>query len=199
MGRHAASPLSPLRACVRIRVTITFFFCTLLNFSLWHYSWITVINLYLSPSRPLNLQALDTFLSTLAPPFLVVGDCNCRHTLWGDTTITPRGRSLESFLSSSDLVLLNTDRPTRFDTRTQSFSCLDLSLCSPSHQLDFTWTVLDQFLSSDHFPILLSPTSYVPLPNPPPVGAWTGLTGVPLPPFPISLSPLQHFPPLLNS
>ncbi len=123
--------------------------------------WITVINLYLSPSHPLNLQALDTLLSTLASPFLVVGDFNCRHTLWGETTITPRGCSLESFLSSSDLVLLNTDHPTHFDTRTQSFSCLDLPLCSPSLQLDFTWTVLDQLISSDHFPILLSPTSYV--------------------------------------
>ncbi len=161
--------------------------------------WITVINLYLSPARPFNLQALDTLLSTLAPPFLVVGDFNCRHTLWGDTTITPRGRSLEFFLSSSDLVLLNTDCPTHFDTRTQSFSCLDLSLCSPSLQLDFTWTVLDQFLSSDHFLILLSPTNYVPLPNPPPVGTLTGLTWEHLPPIPISLSPLEPFPPLLNA
>ncbi len=48
------------------------------------YRWITIINLYLSPSQPLNLQTLDTLLSTLSPPsFLVVGDFNCRHTLWG--------------------------------------------------------------------------------------------------------------------
>ena len=120
---------------------------------------------------------------------MVVGDFNCRHTLWGDSTITPRGRSLESFLSSSDLVLLNNDHPTHFDTRTQSFSCLDLSLCSPSLQLDFTWTVLDQFLSSDHFPILLSPTTYVPLPNPPrwrfdraDWGTFTSLSHISLPP-----------------
>ncbi len=136
-----------------------------------------MMNLYRSPSHPFNLQALDTLLSTLASPFLVVGDFICRHTLYGDTTNTPRGRSLESFLSSSDLVLLNTDCHTHFDTRTQSFSCLDLLLCSPSLQLDFTWTVLDQFLSSDHFPVLLSLTSYIPLPNTPhpPVGALTGL------------------------
>lgn len=129
--------------------------------------WITVINLYLSPSQPLNLPALTTLLSSLSPPFLVVGDFNCRHTLWGDTVTNSRGRSFESFLSYSDLVLLNSDQPTHFDTRTQSFSCLDLSLCSPSLRLDFTWTVLDQFLYSDHFPILLSPNNYVPLPNPP--------------------------------
>ncbi len=93
-------------------------------------------------------------------------------------------------LSSSDLILLNKDRPTHFDIRTQSFSCLDLSLCSPSLQLNFTWTVLDQFLSSDHFPILLSSTSYVPLPNPPPRwrfdradwGTFTSLSHISLPP-----------------
>ncbi len=88
--------------------------------------WTTLINLYLFPSQPLNLQALDNFLSTLSPPFVVVGDFNCRHTLWGDSIITPRGRALESFLSSSDLVILNTNHPTHFDTRTQTFSNLDL-------------------------------------------------------------------------
>ena len=130
--------------------------------------WITIINVYLSPSQPLNLHTLTTLMSSLSPPFLVVGDFNCRHTLWGDSTINPRGRSLESFLTTTtDLVLLNTDRPTHFDVRTQSFSCLDLTLCSPSLQLEFTWTVLDNSLYSDHFPILLSPNTYTPLPNPP--------------------------------
>lgn len=151
--------------------------------------WITIVNLYFSPSQPLDLRALSTLLSTLSPPFLVVGDFNCRHTLWGDSVISSRGRSLESFLPSSDLILLNTGHPTHFDVRTQSFSCLDLSLCSPSLRLDFSWLVLDQTPSSDHFPILLSPTNYVPLPNPPrwrfdraDWGTFTSLSHIPFSP-----------------
>ncbi len=48
---------------------------------------------------------------------------------------------------------------------------------------------IDQFLSSDHFPILLSSTSYVPLPNPPrwcfdraDWGTFTSLSHISLPP-----------------
>ena len=68
---------------------------------------------------------------------------------------------------SSDLVLLNSGSPTHFDSRTHSFSCIDLSLCSPSLALSFHWSVLDDFLYSDHFPILLTSTSYQPTPSPP--------------------------------
>ena len=106
-------------------------------------------------------------LSGLPPPIIVVGDFNCRHTLWGDSVITSRGRSLASFLHDHNLTLLNSGAPTHFDLRTQSFSCLDLAFCSPSLLLDFHWSVLDRNPCSDHFPILLSPTSYVPLPSPP--------------------------------
>ncbi len=139
--------------------------CTVVKIYIQH--WITIINLYFSPSQPLNLQALNILLASLSPPFLVVGDFNCRHSLWGDSTTNSHGRSLENFLLTTDLTILNSNHPTHFDPRTQTFSCFDLSLCSPSLQLDFHWTVLEHFPSSDHFPVLLSHTSYVPLPNPP--------------------------------
>ena len=139
--------------------------CTVLRVFLQR--WITIISVYFSPSHTINYNAFHNLLSQLQPPLLVVGDFNCRHTLWGDSIVNSRGRSLEQFLSTIDLSILNTDRPTHFDTRTQSFSCLDLSLCSPSLNLQLHWSVLDQVPFSDHFPILLSPTSYIPLPNPP--------------------------------
>lgn len=139
--------------------------CTLLRVFLQR--WITIVSVYFSPSHTIDFNTFYNLLSQLQPPLLVVGDFNCRHTLWGDSIVNSRGRSLEHFLSTIDLSILNNDRPTHFDTRTQSFSCLDLSLCSPSLSLRLHWSVLDQFPFSDHFPILLSPTSYTPLPNPP--------------------------------
>ena len=159
-----------------------------------------MISVYFSPSHPIDFTAFETLISQLQPPFLVVGDFNCRHTLWGDSTTNSRGRSLERFLFTNNLIILNSDRPTHFDMRTQSFSCLDLSLCSPTLHLDFHWSVLDHFPYSDHFPILLSPTSYVPLPNPP---RWcfdradwhtfTSLSTIPIPPPPLpSISDMLH-------
>ena len=129
--------------------------------------WISVVSLYFPPSCPIDFDALRSLLSDLPPPLLVVGDFNCRHTLWGDSVVTSRGRSLERFLQDFDLTILNAGSPTHFDLHTQSFSCLDLALCSPSLLLDLHWSVLDQNPCSDHFPVLLSPTSYVPLPNAP--------------------------------
>ena len=139
--------------------------CTVLRVFLRR--WISLVSLYLPPSRPIDFDALHSLLSGLPPPLLVVGDFNCRHTLWGDSIVTSRGRSLERFLQTFDLALLNAGSPTHFDLRTQSFSCLDLAFCSPSLLLDLHWSVLDHNPCSDHFPILLSPTSYVPLPNSP--------------------------------
>ncbi len=129
--------------------------------------WITVVSVYFLLSNNVAFDAFRNLLSQLTPPLLIIGDLNCRHTLWGDSIITSLGRSHEQFLSSTDLLLLSSNHPTHFDTRTHTFSFLDLSLCSPSLNLCFHWSVMDQFLASDHFPILLSHTFYNPLPNPP--------------------------------
>ena len=109
----------------------------------------------------------ETLIAQLEPPLIVAGDFNCRHSLWGDSLTNTRGRNLVNFLKNTDLIILNSDIPTHFDYRTQTFSCIDLSLCSPTLRLDIHWSVLSNFTSSDHFPILLSPTNYVSIPNPP--------------------------------
>ena len=77
------------------------------------------------------------------PPFIVFGDFNCRHTLWGNFVVTSRGWSFDYLLHDFDLTLLNSGAPTHFDLRTQTFSCLDLVFCSPSIILDLHWSVLE--------------------------------------------------------
>ncbi len=129
--------------------------------------WITLVSVYFSPSKNIDFDAFCNLLSQLTPPLLIVGDFNCCHTFWGDSIVTFQGWSLEQFLSSTDFLLLNSNHPTRFDTRTHTFSSIDLSICSPSLNLSFHWSVVDQFLTSEHSPILPSHTSYTPLPNPP--------------------------------
>ena len=56
--------------------------------------WLTIVSLYLSPSVPIDFSQLDSLLSRLPRPFLLLGDFNCRNTLWGDTVISTRGRLL---------------------------------------------------------------------------------------------------------
>ncbi|XP_069950873.1 uncharacterized protein [Cherax quadricarinatus] len=77
------------------------------------------------------------------------------------------GIQLEAFLATHPLHVLNTGTHTHFDPRTHTLSCIDLSVCSSSATLDFTWSVFLDLHDSNHFPIILtSPSHSPPLRNP---------------------------------
>ncbi|GFX91127.1 putative tick transposon [Trichonephila clavipes] len=75
--------------------------------------------------------------------------------LWGCQDVNSRGK-VEKLLTELDLTLLNDGSNTYFHSPTQSFSAIDLSICSPSLLLNLTWSVLDNPLGSDHFPVVIS-------------------------------------------
>ena len=116
----------------------------------------TICNLYLPPNSPVNLQELEDLIDQLPSPYLLVGDLNARHPLWGDCTTNQKGRLIETLLTNSTCSILNTHKPTHFHAQTDTFSCIDLSLCSANIASDFTWDVMLDLYNSDHFPVLLS-------------------------------------------
>ena len=79
------------------------------------------------------------------------------NTLWGDSITSSRGRRMEDFIVTNSI--FNTGSSTHIDAKTHSFSCLDLSLCSPALSVHFRWSVPDDPSSSNHLPILLLPTT----------------------------------------
>ena len=143
---HKSVPFEPVTINTPLQCTATRIF-------LGH--WFTIVSLYLSPSIPIDFTLFKDLLSQISSNFLLLGDFNCRHTLWGDSIINTRGRLLENFISAHDLFLLNSGTHTHFDARTKSFSCIDLSLCSPSIAVNFKWSVTEDTNFSDHFPILI--------------------------------------------
>ena len=54
-------------------------------------------------------------------------------------------------------------KPTFYSTSHNSFTCIDLSISSPTLLPCFSWKVLDNPFGSDHFPIVLE--SLIPLPT----------------------------------
>ncbi|GFS48761.1 putative RNA-directed DNA polymerase from transposon X-element [Trichonephila inaurata madagascariensis] len=92
----------------------------------------------------------------LPSPFILLGDFNAHHLLWGCQDVNSRGKVVEKLLTELDLTLLNDGSNTYFHSPTQSFSAIDLSICSPSLLLDLTWSVLGNPLGSDHFPVVIS-------------------------------------------
>ncbi|GFT36082.1 CCHC-type domain-containing protein [Trichonephila clavipes] len=120
------------------------------------FSTVTVCNVYLPPNVPLNFRELQELIDQLPSPFVLLGDFNARHLLWGCQDVNSRGKVVEKLLTELDLTLLNDGSNTYFHSPTQSFSAIDLSICSPSLLLNLTWSVLDNPLGSDHFPVVIS-------------------------------------------
>ncbi|GFQ74851.1 putative tick transposon [Trichonephila clavata] len=99
---------------------------------------------------------LQELIDQLPSPFILLGDFNAHHLLWGCQDVNSRGKVVEKLLTELDLTLLNDGSNTYFHSPTQSFSAIDLSICSPSLLLDLTWSVLGNPLGSDHFPVVIS-------------------------------------------
>ena len=84
-----------------------------------------------------------------------MGDFNGHHTLWGCGDVNNRGQQLEELILKNDLILLNDKSHTYFHSASGTFTSIDLTLCSPSLFLNFSWKVGPDPCGSDHFPFLL--------------------------------------------
>ena len=116
---------------------------------------ITVCNVYIPPHFNVAQSDLDNLVNQLPAPFLFIGDFNAHSDLWGCSSSDSLGNKLEHLLESPNICLLNYKSPTYFHPATGSFTSIDLSLCSASVFLDFTWQVHSDQCGSDHFPILI--------------------------------------------
>ena len=128
---------------------------------------LTICSLYLPPSIPVTTHELESLISQLPPPFLLLGDFNAHSQLWGCRNTDGRGLMFEELFSNLDLCLLNSKEPTYLSPATGSVSAIDLSICSPSLYLDWEWKVEEDNCGSDHFPIVLQITHYLNSERPP--------------------------------
>ena len=112
---------------------------------------ITLSSVYLPPRNHFNFNPKDlqNVIDQLPSPFILMGNFNGHHTWWGCEDVNNRGQQLE------DLILLNDKSHTYFHSASGSCTSIELTLCSPSLFLDFSWNVGPDPCGSDHFPILL--------------------------------------------
>ena len=132
---------------------------------LWLGRWYTVCSLYL-PHIVVTQNELENLIDQLPEPFLLLGDMNARHHLWGEPIDNDRGKIFENLLLSSNLSLLNSNAPTHYHIQTGTHSTIDLSLTSNDCYLDFTSKVLQNLYGSDHYPIVLEMINPVNHPEP---------------------------------
>ena len=71
----------------------------------------TICSVYLPPNRSVDVVELRQLVKQLPKPFMLLGDFNGHHTMWGCRDINPRGRIIEDFLSEENLCIFNDDTP----------------------------------------------------------------------------------------
>jgi len=116
---------------------------------------VTICNIYISPNEVIRNHDLEQLIQQLPPPYLLLGDFNAKHPLWGGLTDNLSGRSVDQFITNNDVVLMNSGANTHYHVQTNSHSAIDLSLCSPGIAADYQWKVMDDLSGSDHYPILI--------------------------------------------
>ena len=114
----------------------------------------TVCSVYL-PHVPVAYEDLQSLVQQLEPPFIVMGDMNSRSALWCDVG-NERSRLFERLLIEEDIVILNYGYPTYYSRQHDSYSVVDLTICSSDYALDFQYQVNESLHGSDHYPIRLS-------------------------------------------
>ena len=123
---------------------------------------IDVCSIYIPPNTD-NTQLernLTHLIAQFKHPFLLLGDFNAHHPLWGRniTVSDARGDIVERFVDVHNLVLLNKGDNTHFSLSHNTESAIDLSICSPQICNLFDWSVDGDIHHSDHYPIKLTTT-----------------------------------------
>jgi hypothetical protein len=120
----------------------------------------TVCTMYL-PHLPTQYNDIKNIIDQLSKPFLLLGYMNAKSPIWGSNNpdTDNRGELFEQLLLNNDIVVLNDGNATHYHSQTNSFTAIDLSICSSDMMLDFSFNVVEDLHGSDHFPILLNTTN----------------------------------------
>lgn len=113
---------------------------------------LTICNLYLLDFT-WNIQDLRNLMKQLPKPYMVTGDFNAHNPIWGSNYASPQGRIIQKLIEELNLILLNTGESTYINSRSNTFSAIDLTLCSPQTGHMFSWQTLSDHLFTDHYPI----------------------------------------------
>ena len=119
----------------------------------------TICNIYV-PHTPLRKNDIMQLIHQIRTPFLLLGDMNARSSMWDMENVRirsdDRGKIFEEILLEQNVSLLNNRKPTHYHSQTNTYSVIDLSICSSESLLDYEYEVLEYRYESDHYPVHIS-------------------------------------------
>lgn len=109
---------------------------------------------YIPPDIVPTMADMEAIINQLNTPYILVGDFNSHNTIWNSNYTNARGRLMENLLDEH--VLLNDGSPTYFCSSTNTFSAIDLTLCTPRLATKLTWrTIPEMSFGGGHIPIII--------------------------------------------
>ncbi|CAC5408137.1 unnamed protein product [Mytilus coruscus] len=114
---------------------------------------INIVNVYRPPNQDIKFNDYQEVLHNLSDNIVLLGDFNSRSSMWGSSTTDSNGNIIEKVIDQNNMIILN-DGTGTFQTVTGNRTQIDLTLVSASLANDSQWSVLDDQLGSDHFPVL---------------------------------------------
>ena len=99
---------------------------------------------------------LNKITNNLENNVVILGDFNSHNRLWEHHCNKEDKTSEEiiKFMTNKNLTLLNNGAYTRHDVHANKFSAIDLTFTNPALSVRCNWTVHDNLMGSDHFPIV---------------------------------------------
>lgn len=131
--------------------------CTSINIKLDKQLDINFYSIYAKPNLKISEREWTKFFDSLQRPFILGGDFNCHHCVWGCSLIDVAGNNLLSAIENCNLTILNTGEETliRSPLRTNK-SAVDLTICSTDIVTACNWKTEMISIGSDHIPILIN-------------------------------------------
>ena len=121
--------------------------------------WAKISNTYCPPDSPAyepGFVQLRTDIIPTSPNTIICGDFNAHAPLWDNIQPTDeRGNEVIDFSAASSLNIINDGSPTRTSPETGQGSSPDITLAGSFWSNKASWSVIDNSMGSDHFPILI--------------------------------------------
>lgn len=125
---------------------------------------INICCIYIPPDHQTSVVQLTRLQNHIPFPCIMAGDFNAHNFLWGSDHICSRGKIVEEFLDSTELLVNNTGKMTRIPmNRNHQQSAIDLCLSDPVTSRYLEWDVADETYRSDHMPMIIN---FLPIINP---------------------------------
>lgn len=116
---------------------------------------LTIASYYRPPNNHIRRTMWVRFLSQFDGKFVIGGDLNIHHPLWGDRQSCREGTKVFDALEELDVGILNDNSPTFCSRQYNTLSAIDLSIVDDASILSYSWSVSEDSWGSDHFPITI--------------------------------------------